>query len=139
MQMRYFVGGKFFDLAVGFVKLHLMIIVVEDDDGVRTLTEDLLLDRGYDVITARTGTEGLSRIQREPRLSLLITDIRMPGIDGWELARRATVVIPRLKVLYMTGYSSELRPDDAPVGPVLRKPWDTHEMHQCVEGLLGAS
>jgi CheY-like chemotaxis protein len=116
-----------------------MIIVVEDDDSVRAITEDLLLDRGYDVITARNGTEGLSRIQREPCLSLLVTDIRMPGIDGWEVARRATAIIPRLKVLYMTGYSSEDRPDDAPLGPVLRKPWHMHEMLRCIERLLGAS
>jgi two-component system, cell cycle response regulator CpdR len=80
-----------------------MLIVVEDDDGVRVLVEELLLDRGYNVITAQTGAEGLDRIQREPRLSLVITDIRMPGIDGWELARRATELRADLKVLYITG------------------------------------
>ena len=76
-----------------------MLIVVEDDDGVRVLVEELLLDRGYSVITAPTGAEGLDRIRREPRLSLVITDIRMPGIDGWELARRATDMRADLKVL----------------------------------------
>jgi CheY-like chemotaxis protein len=39
-----------------------MMIVVEDDDGVRTLTKELLLDRGYDVITAQNGAEGLDPI-----------------------------------------------------------------------------
>ena len=136
--MRYLVEGDF-GPAVGFVKLRTLIIVVEDDDRVRALVEDLLLDRGYDVITARNGAEGLSQIQREPCLSLLITDIRMPGIDGWELARRARAVLPSLKVLYMTGYSSEHRPDDTPLGPVLRKPWHMHEMHECIEQLLAAS
>jgi CheY-like chemotaxis protein len=91
-----------------------MLIVVEDDDGVRVLVEELLLDRGYNVITAQTGAEGLDRIQREPRLSLVITDIRMPGIDGWELARRATELRADLKVLYITGYPGEQRPHDAP-------------------------
>src|SRR5215831_6513132 len=57
-----------------------MLIVVDDDDGIRVLLEELLVDRGYDVITAQNGAEGLDRIRREPRLSLLITDIRMPGI-----------------------------------------------------------
>ena len=66
-----------------------MLIVVDDDDGIRVLLEELLVDRGYDVITAQSGAEGLDQIRWEPRLSLLITDIRMPGIDGWELARRA--------------------------------------------------
>jgi len=114
-----------------------MLIVVDDDDGVRVVLQDVLLDRGYDVITARDGAEGLDRLRREPRLSLLITDIRMPGIDGWELARRARKTRPDIKVLYITGYPGEQRPDDAPAGPLLRKPWRTDEFYKCVEQLIG--
>ena len=115
-----------------------MLIVVEDDDGVRVLVEELLLDRGYNVISAQTGAEGLDRIRREPRLSLVITDIRMPGIDGWELARRAVEMRADLKVLYITGYPGERRPDDAPPGPLLRKPWRTGEFYECLEQLIGS-
>jgi CheY-like chemotaxis protein len=115
-----------------------MIIVVEDNDGVRVLTEELLLDRGYHVISARDGSEGLDRMQREPRLSLVITDIRMPGIDGWELARRATEMCPDIKVLYITGYTGEQIPEDAPRGPLLRKPWRVGEFYSCVEQLVGS-
>ena len=115
-----------------------MLIVVEDDDGVRVLVEELLLDRGYSVITAPTGAEGLDRIRHEPRLSLLITDIRMPGIDGWELARRAMEMRANLKVLYITGYPGEQRPDDAPPGPLLRKPWRAGEFYECLQQLIGS-
>ena len=115
-----------------------MLIVVEDDDGVRVLVHELLLDRGYKVITAQTGAEGLDRIRREPRLSLVITDIRMPGIDGWELARRATEMRADIKVLYITGYPGEQRPDDAPPGPLLRKPWRAGEFYKCLEQLIGS-
>ena len=115
-----------------------MLIVVEDDDGVRVLVKELLLDRGYNVITAQTGAEGLDRIRREPRLSLVITDIRMPGIDGWELARRATEMRADIKVLYITGYPGEQRPDDAPPGPLLRKPWRAGEFYKCLEQLIGS-
>jgi two-component system, cell cycle response regulator CpdR len=115
-----------------------MLIVVEDDDGVRVLVEELLLDRGYNVISAQTGAEGLDRIRREPRLSLVITDIRMPGIDGWELARRATEMRADLKVLYITGYPGEQRPDDAPPGPLLRKPWRAGEFYEYLEQLIGS-
>ena len=97
-----------------------MLIVVDDDDGVRVLLEELLVDRGYDVISAQNGAEGLDQIQREPRLSLLITDIRMSGIDGWELARRARLMRSDIKILYITGYPGEQHPGDAPPGPVLR-------------------
>ena len=115
-----------------------MLIVVEDDDGVRVLVEELLLNRGYNVITAQTGAEGLDRIRREPRLCLVITDIRMPGIDGWELARRATEMRADIKVLYITGYPGEQRPDDAPPGPLLRKPWRAGEFYKCLEQLIGS-
>jgi CheY-like chemotaxis protein len=115
-----------------------MVIVVDDDDGVRVLVEELLLDRGYDVVSARNGVEGLDRIQREPRLSLVIADIRMPGIDGWELARRAREMRADLKVLYITGYPGEQRPDDAPPGPLLRKPWRAGEFNKCIEQLIGS-
>ena len=120
------------------LKLRSMIIIAEDDDGVRVLTEELLLDRGYDVITAQNGAKALDRIRREPGVSLVITDIRMPGIDGWELARRTTELRPDIKVLYMTGYSGEQRPDDAPRGPLLRKPWRSGEFYRFIEQLIGS-
>ena len=115
-----------------------MLIVVDDDEGVRVLLKELLLDRGYDVITAQDGGEGLAQIEHEPRLSLVITDIRMPGINGWELARRATEARAGLKVLYITGYPGEQAPDDAPPGPLLRKPWRAEEFYRCVEQLVGS-
>jgi CheY-like chemotaxis protein len=115
-----------------------MLIVVEDDDGVRVLVEELLLDRGYNVITAQTGAEGLDRIRSEPALSMVITDIRMPGIDGWEVARRAMEMRAGIKVLYITGYPGEQRPDDAPPGPLLRKPWRASEFYECLEQLIGS-
>jgi two-component system, cell cycle response regulator CpdR len=86
----------------------------------------------------KNGAEGLDRIRREPRLSMVITDIRMPGIDGWELARRAAAVRPDIKVLYITGYPGEQAPDDAPPGPLLRKPWRAGEFYSCVERLIGS-
>jgi len=115
-----------------------MLIVVDDNEQVRDLLKELLLDRGYEVTTAPNGKAGLDQIRREPRLSLVITDIRMPGIDGWELARRAREVRADLKVLYITGYPGEQRPDDAPPGPLLRKPWQMGDFYKCIEQLIGS-
>jgi len=115
-----------------------MLIVVDDDDEIRVLAKELLLDRGYHVITAQNGAEGLDQIQHEPQLTLMITDIRMPGIDGWELARRATDMRPNLKVLYITGYPGDKTPDDAPPGPLLRKPWRAGEFYRSIEQLIGS-
>ena len=115
-----------------------MLIVVDDDDDVRGLIKELLLDRGYNVITAQNGAEGLDQIRHEPRLSLMITDIRMPGINGWELARRATEMRPGLKVLYITGYPGEKAPNNAPPGPLLRKPWRAGDFYGSIEQLIGS-
>ena len=67
-----------------------------------------------------------------------ITDILMPGIDGWELARRAQAMRADLKVLYITGYPGEHYPDDAAPGPLLRKPRRAGEFYRCIELLLGS-
>jgi CheY-like chemotaxis protein len=120
------------------VSIDVISLANYDDDGIRVLLEELLLDRGYNVVTAPNGAEGLDRIQREPRLSLLITDIRMPGIDGWELARRARKMRADLKVLYITGYPGEQHPGDAPPGPLLRKPWRAGEFYNHIEQLIGS-
>jgi len=113
-----------------------MILLVDDDDGVRALTGQMLQDRGYSVIAARDGAEGLDKLVNEPRLSLILTDIRMPGIDGWELARRARAIRPDIKLMYITGYPEET-PANAPAGPLLRKPWHMGEFHNFVGQLHG--
>ena len=131
--MRYLVEGDF-GPAVGFVKLRTLIIVVEDDDRVRALVEDLLLDRGYDVITARNGAEGLSQIQREPCLSLLITDIRMPDMSGIELADLATLHRPGLRVILISGYFVSRQVERR----FLRKPFRLRDLEAAVRAELSA-
>ena len=113
-----------------------MILLVDDDDGVRSLIEQILRERGHTVINAENGNQALSQIQHQPQLSLLITDIRMPGIDGWEVARQAIKLRPNIKVMYITGYREDA-PADVPNGPLLRKPWRMSEFYTCVEQLVG--
>jgi CheY-like chemotaxis protein len=130
---------RYFGLDIGQIESIAMILVVEDDDRLRRLIEELLLHRGYHVISAQDGCEALDRLQREPRLSLIVTDIRMPGINGWELARRATEIRPNVKVIYITGYAGEQFPQDAPQGPLLRKPWQVSEFYGSIEKLMNSN
>jgi len=97
----------------------------------------MLALREYRVITARNGEEALAEIRGNYLISLLLTDIRMPGIPGWELARRAVEMRP-IKVMYITGWLGQEVPDGAPHGPLLRKPWGASEFYRCVERLIGA-
>jgi CheY-like chemotaxis protein len=114
-----------------------LILVVEDDADIRIMIEQMLELRGYCVTGVRDGAEAITAIQRNPRISFLLTDIRMPGISGWELARQAVEIRP-IKVMYITGWLGQEAPGGAPHGPLLQKPWRASEFYRCVERLIGA-
>ncbi|WOH74027.1 PAS domain S-box protein [Bradyrhizobium sp. NDS-1] len=82
------------------------ILVVEDDEDLRGYISDVLRELNYRVLTARSAQVALTiLLQDESKVDLLLTDVVMPGINGRELGRRAQQIRPRLKILYMTGYS----------------------------------
>jgi PAS domain S-box-containing protein len=82
------------------------ILLVEDDKDVRTYLSDALRGLHYRVLSAADATIALKLLnQDELRIDILLTDIVMPGMNGRELGEKATQMRPRLKVLYMTGYS----------------------------------
>src|SRR6188768_1088158 len=84
------------------------ILVVDDDPDVRRVTCLLLRQGGYVPVEAEDGPEALALLeQRGAELPLLVTDLRMPGMTGEELARQALPAHPELRVLFVTGYSSE--------------------------------
>ena len=82
------------------------VLVVEDEDDVRELVGSFLRNSGYAVLEAANGVEGLLVAARQNgKIDLLLTDIVMPKMGGWELADRLTDARPGLNVLYMSGYS----------------------------------
>jgi two-component system cell cycle sensor histidine kinase/response regulator CckA len=82
------------------------ILLVEDEESLRTLTRTMLEQSGYEVIEAGGGLEAIevARNHRGP-IDLLLTDIVMPGMNGREVARNLVLARPGLKVVYMSGYS----------------------------------
>lgn len=83
----------------------MTILLVDDEPMLRALMEAVLLDRGYSVLTAGSGTEAMA-LFREHRgeIDLLISDIVMPGMDGPSLATALQRSCPDLKVLLISGY-----------------------------------
>jgi signal transduction histidine kinase/ActR/RegA family two-component response regulator len=82
-----------------------LILVVEDDAGVRNLSVEALRELGYSVIHTGSPGEALREIERRPEITLLFTDIVTPEMTGRELAEKALALRPGLKVLYTTGYT----------------------------------
>jgi DNA-binding NtrC family response regulator len=82
------------------------VLLVEDDPQVRELTRTVLVAQGYFIVEA-AGPEDAERIVENERVEihLLLTDVIMPGMSGRELAKRLTARLPRMRVLYMSGYT----------------------------------
>jgi CheY-like chemotaxis protein len=98
----------------------ITILLADDEPDLREVVVTVLAEGGYTVLTASNGYEAV-RLLADNWVNLLITDIRMPGIDGFELARQAKVMRPQLHVIYLTGYPTE--GEKQPIyGPILQKP-----------------
>ena len=84
------------------------VLVVEDDASVRGVARRMLERHGYTVFEAEHGVDALGQIEhRGDEVDLVLTDVRMPGLDGRELARRLRAARPSLPVVLMSGYPSE--------------------------------
>jgi len=82
------------------------ILVAEDEDGVRSLTREVLEKYGYTVLEAANGEEALKVAeQHDGPLDLLLSDVVMPRMGGPELAQALLAKRPTVKVLYMSGYT----------------------------------
>ena len=79
------------------------LLVADDDAGMRAALEARFLRRGWQVDLAVNGTEALSKF-RERKHALVITDVRMPGRDGFELMREVQAAAPRTAVILLTAY-----------------------------------
>jgi CheY-like chemotaxis protein len=100
------------------------VLVVDDDPVVGKSFERVLAGKGYSVIVAHDAAQALERM-REAEVDLLVTDIRMPGMDGLELAERVKERRPWTPVLIVTGYGTvadEERAKAAGVSAFLHKP-----------------
>src|SRR5712692_3866070 len=117
----------------------LTILVVDDDESMLTLTPTILRRVGYQVLTAQDGQEALAALSENPGIALLLTDIKMPRIDGFKLADMAKARHPDLKVLYVTGFADKVSTQPGVRhGKILEKPYDPQQLREEIRLLLGA-
>ncbi|MEL3888984.1 response regulator [Ferrovibrio sp. MS7] len=115
------------------------ILVAEDEVPVREFVRRVLELRGHEVVTVSDGAEALVKLGRA-RFDLLLTDISMPNMDGFELALKVARDYPDLPVLMMSGYAVERRraADLADLSRgMLQKPFSMVDLSAGVDKALG--
>jgi PAS domain S-box-containing protein len=116
------------------------ILVVEDDEDVRTYTVEILRELGYRVVEAANGRAALGTLEAgEPAIDLLLTDVVMPEMSGSELADHARRIRPTLKILYTSGYTRDAIVRDGRLEPgldLLPKPFTYVSLAAKVRSLL---
>ncbi len=108
------------------------VLVVEDEDVVRSLICHVLELHGYTVLAARNGTEALSIHERhDGNIDIAVVDLVMPGLSGTALAGRLRQAVPHIKVLFISGYTDRTIHDliaDEKNAAFLQKPFKPDEL-----------
>lgn len=116
------------------------VLLVEDELELRRVMEIALKAMGCDVLSAGDGLEGLTLLEVEGPMDVLVSDVVLPnGTSGFEFARQALELQPGLPVIYVSGYADEGAETRMRVrGPFLRKPIDTASLARAFEQVLAA-
>jgi signal transduction histidine kinase len=118
------------------------ILLVEDEEAVRTIVSKILQNRGYTVLEAHHGNEALQICERhEGPIHLMVTDVVMPQVSGRELAERLTLLRPEIRVLFMSGYPDNAIVHHGVLGAgtaFLQKPFTLNALECKVRELLDA-
>jgi CheY-like chemotaxis protein len=108
------------------------VLLVDDDPSVLEVLADMLEDLGCDVTSVANGPDALDQLKQNERISILITDINMPGMDGHELAELAKRIRPELKVLQLSG-----REQRRGGYPMIRKPFSEQDLANVMQQTTG--
>jgi len=117
------------------------ILLVEDEDMVRSVAERALTRQGYTVITASDGEQGLARLNQAEKIDLLISDVVMPGMDGPTMVRAVRAANPNMPVLFMSGYAEEQLRNSIDIDNVafLPKPFSVNQLAEAARDVLAAA
>ena len=116
------------------------LLLVEDDRLLRMTLAEALTEAGFTVVEAEDAESALCLVASRDDLDLLLTDIDLPGADGFALASAARRLRPGLPVVYASGRLSGADPQRAlPGAPFLAKPFSLSEALTTLQGMLGCA
>lgn len=112
-----------------------LVLVVDDNHELRHTLRRRLARLGYAVVEAEGGEEALALVESLPELRALVTDVVMPGMSGFRLAREAARLRPDLGIVLMTGFDGADQADREGLSlPMLTKPFEPERLLQAIEG-----
>jgi signal transduction histidine kinase/CheY-like chemotaxis protein len=116
------------------------VLLVDDDEAVRTVLAEQLREVGFRVDIATDGNSAISRLESDDGYDVLLTDFAMPGMNGAEVARAARALAPALPIIFVTGFaqSDQIDADFADV-PLLRKPFGIAALASEIRNALPAA
>lgn len=112
----------------------LSILVVDDDENIRNILGEMLTFLGHRALAAENGTEAMELLKNR-RFDLVITDLGMPGISGWEVARKAKELHPKVPVILASGWGSQIeasKVEQAGIDLVLSKPFHMDDIRRAI-------
>jgi two-component system cell cycle sensor histidine kinase/response regulator CckA len=116
-----------------------VVLVVDDEQGLRDLVCRTLQAEGYTTLEAAHGAEALELMENVPEVDLVVTDVVMPGMDGGELGRRISQRWPDIPILYISAYDVNdifRRGSPRQSAPFLQKPFPLEGLIATVRGLI---
>lgn len=116
-------------------KESMTILVIDDDDRVRALIKDILLFGGFQVIEASDGKTGVTYLEEGERVQMVLTDLGMPGMNGWDVVKAIKSKTPQIPVALITGWGVNLdeeRIEESGVDWIIGKPFQVNDILETV-------
>src|ERR1019366_1825247 len=118
------------------------VLVVEDEPSLRLLAKTMLLRLGYEVLEAESGAQALELHEgHEGAIDILLTDVIMPQMSGAQLANELRAKDPKLKILFMSGYTDDMLDSYGVLGgktQLIQKPFNLEGLGAAIRAVLGA-
>ena len=115
------------------------ILVIEDEEQVCDLLSDILINGGHEVETAISGSQGIEKFEKN-EFDLVFTDLGMPGMSGWQAAKKIKSINEKVPVALITGWNIELEESESKkngVDLIIHKPFQMNQVLRLVqEGMM---
>jgi CheY-like chemotaxis protein len=118
----------------------LKLLVIEDEEGARQVVSRLLAVHGYDVVEASDGEEALALFRVQADIAMVLTDLTLPGMSGWEVAAEVKKLSPDTPVIVLSGWDIKNGDEhirNSGVDRVLSKPVKIKDILEALTGLTG--